>query len=160
LSRARCSSSSASQSWSMRTTVRRFSRSRIGVEKVSVRTDQRAFLRRRRSELVIFEVAFTRSGERATHPAPHAATPDAMHTSVRQNTLPCSSLFSRTRSLASLLPPCPGAYRCELAARRSRIASSRTASRRTTIACAISQTLEVGEALRMRRGVRPSHTPV
>jgi hypothetical protein len=84
--------------------VRRFSRSRIGVEKVCVRTDQRAFLRRRRSELVIFDVAFTRSGERATHPAPHATSPDAMRTSVRQNPLPFSSFPVHAHLRHSCLP--------------------------------------------------------
>jgi hypothetical protein len=88
----------------MRTTVRRSSRSRIAVEKVSARTDQRAFLRRRGVELVTFDVAFTGSGERAAHPAPHAATADPMRTSVRQNPLPLSSYPVHAHLRHSCLP--------------------------------------------------------
>jgi hypothetical protein len=89
--RARCGSGSVTPSLPARITVRRSSQPRVDVEKDSVRTDRCAFPRRRRSELVIFNIAFTGSGECATHPASHATSPDAMRTSVRQYPLPFSS---------------------------------------------------------------------
>ena len=53
---------------------------------------------------MIFDVAFTGSGERATHPAPHAAASHAMRTSMRQYALPFSSSPVHAHLRHSCLP--------------------------------------------------------
>ena len=58
--------------------------------------------RHTRSELVLFGVAFTGSGERAIHPTHQRASPAAARTSARQNSL--RSHLCRKRSVHALMP--------------------------------------------------------
>ena len=89
-----------------------YSRAPIDVVIYFVDDGRPAFLRRRRSELLLFDIAFTGSSECAIHPAAHDASPHATRTSARQCPLPFSSSPPHTDVCHSCLP-FSGAYRCE-----------------------------------------------
>ena len=73
-----------------------YSRAPIDVVKLFVNGGQHAFLLRRRSELLLFDVAFTGSSECAIHPVAQHASPDALSKAARQHLLPFS--FSPTHA--------------------------------------------------------------
>ena len=73
-----------------------YSRAPIDVVNLFVNGGQHAFLLRRRSELLLFDVAFTGSSECAIHPVAQHASPDALSKAARQHLLP----FSHTLTCA------------------------------------------------------------
>ena len=102
--------------------------------------------------------AFTIPGEYSIHPTLQVISPDALRLPARQNPLR-SDLLMHTFTCVILVLPFPGVYRCEAAARRSRKWARASAPTSTTIASTIRRTLEVSEAHKARRPMRPSHTP-
>ena len=62
--------------------------SSIHLERVSAECGQPSNQRRMRSELLLFYVAFTISGECAIHPATQDTSPDAACTAARQSLPP------------------------------------------------------------------------
>ena len=132
--------------------------SSIAFDKVRAGVPFLAIQRHTRSELLLSDFAFIDSGECTIHPTGQYASPDVVRTSAHQYTLASSSSSAYANMRHSCLP-FPGAYRCETAARRSRKRARASAPTSTTTASTIRRTLEVSEAHKARRPMRPSHTP-
>ena len=94
-------------------------------------------------------------GEHSIQPTLWDASPDVVR-SLRASFL---VFLMHTLTYVILLLPFPGVYRCEAAARRSCKWARASAPTSTTIASTIRRTLEVSEAHKARRPMRPSHTP-
>ena len=113
-----------------------------------------------RSDLLLSEVNFSDSCECAIRPTTHRTSPRCC---AEARTPISASIVVFSHSHAHLRHsrlPFPGAIRCETAARRSCKTALLSASTASTTSLASRATLELGQALRTRRSVRPSHTPV